>query len=58
MICPVCEVGILEPLTDEKGFTKHFCDYCSNELETQKDMFYNKALASVKRRNKNGDTEC
>jgi len=57
MICPVCDMGILEPLVDEKGFKYNICDACGTEVVTPKDSLYNKAKALAKRK-ENGNTEC
>lgn len=56
MICPVCDMGILEPHIDEQGTKYHICDSCGSELVTPKDASYNKAKAAVKRNNKNGNS--
>ena len=58
MICPVCEMGILEPLVDEKGYKYHICDSCGSELVTPKDSLYNKALSLANRKKTNGNEKC
>ena len=57
MICPVCDMGILEPFLDEKGYKYNICDACGTELVTPKDSLYNKAKSLAKRKD-NGNTEC
>jgi len=47
MICPVCDMGILEPLLDENGYRYNICDSCGSELITPKDSRYNKARRAV-----------
>ena len=57
MICPICDMGILQSEIAEDGLMLSVCDYCNHELVTPKDAQYNKAKFLAKR-NKNGNTEC
>jgi len=58
MICPVCEMGVLQPETDEDGLMFSICDYCQMELVTPKNAQYNKAKFLAKKGKRNGNTEC
>jgi len=49
MICPVCDMGVLEPFTDEKGLRYNICDACGSEIATPHDLRYNKAKFLAKR---------
>jgi len=57
MICPLCNMGVLEPLIDEDGLMFSICDYCEHELVTPKNAQYNKAKFLAKRK-ENGNKKC
>ena len=51
MICPVCDMGILDPQQDEKGYRFNICDNCGVDLVTPKDQLYNKAKRAINIKN-------
>ena len=58
MICPICGMGILEQVFDDNGLRYNICDAYGCEVVTIKDLQYNKAKKTVKRKNNNGNTSC